>query len=317
MRSNLYTEIDNISLSFIKFQDYFTAKINSLISHLTNFQEEAKENLDLLLTSNLKKIGEIGKQSEEDLSETLSEVSTKFENSREDSYSSLSKAVKERFDAITNYVDQLGNILDKKLENNNADLDVALLKFHNTTGQHMEETINKNTAKMTQFRKNIVESFDTLQNGQTENIEKTIKDLRNILRSKQSDLITTISSLEPIAEEHIEAYRLTVDEKNEETNQLSVAAFNDLRREIDALQQNSLETIKNVVETTHQQLDDNVKSSDINIASSLLWLSSILGMGIGSMFAASSTLMLPLPIILKASSISILLGSFALLFIRK
>ncbi|MCZ2845660.1 MAG: MFS transporter [Candidatus Bathyarchaeota archaeon] len=71
------------------------------------------------------------------------------------------------------------------------------------------------------------------------------------------------------------------------------------------------------IPSTAALLTDNVKSSDINIASSLLWLSSILGMGIGSMFAASSTLMLPLPIILKASSISILLGSFALLFIRK
>ena len=71
------------------------------------------------------------------------------------------------------------------------------------------------------------------------------------------------------------------------------------------------------IPSTAALLADNVKSNDVNIASSLLWLSSILGMGIGSLFAASSTLIMPLSIILKASSISILLGSFALLFIRK
>ncbi len=71
------------------------------------------------------------------------------------------------------------------------------------------------------------------------------------------------------------------------------------------------------IPSTAALLADNVKSNDVNIASSLLWLSSILGMGIGSLFVASSTLIMPLPIILKVSSISILLGTFALLLIRK
>jgi MFS family permease len=71
------------------------------------------------------------------------------------------------------------------------------------------------------------------------------------------------------------------------------------------------------IPSTAALLADNVKSNDVNIASSLLWLSSILGMGIGSLFVASSTLIMPLPIIFKISSISILLGTLALLLIRK
>ncbi|MFX0183129.1 MAG: hypothetical protein ACFE95_08625 [Candidatus Hodarchaeota archaeon] len=262
MRSSLYTEIDNISLSFTKFQDYFINNINTLISHLTNFRDDMKENLDLLLISNLKKIGEISKQAEEDLSEVFSEVSMKYENSRKNSYSKLSKAVEERYGAITNYVNHLGSTLDKKMKDTTTDLDVKLLKFHDTAGKHIKEAINKNSSTLTQFRNNIVESFDTFQDGQDENIKKTVKDLQNILKSKQNDLVTAISSLEPMADEHIETHRLTIDEKNEEINQVSMAAFNELKSEIDRFQQNNLQTITDIVKTTHHQLDDNVKSSE-------------------------------------------------------
>jgi MFS family permease len=71
------------------------------------------------------------------------------------------------------------------------------------------------------------------------------------------------------------------------------------------------------IPSTAALLADNLKSNDVNFASSFIWLSSILGMVIGSLIAASSTFIMPLPIILKVSSISILLGVFPLFFIKE
>lgn len=262
MRSNLYTEIDNISLSFMKFQDYFVNKVDTLISHLTNFRDDMKENLEVLLIGNLKKIGEIGKQAEEDLSEVFTEVSTEYENSRKNSFSSLSEAVNERYGAITNYVDQLGSTLDKKMKQTTTDLDVALLKFHDTTGKRVKEAIDENNSTLVQFQNSVVNSFNTLQTGQADNIEKTVIDLQNVLKSKENDLVTAISSLEPMADEHIETHQLTIDEKNEESNQVSMTAFNELKNEMVSLEQNNLQTINDIVDTTRNQLDTNIKSSE-------------------------------------------------------
>ncbi|MFX0051558.1 MAG: hypothetical protein ACFE8U_09735 [Candidatus Hermodarchaeota archaeon] len=262
MRSSLYTEIDNISLSFTKFQDSFVNNINTLISHLTNFRDDMKKNLDLIVISNLKKIGEIGKQAEENLSEVFSEVSMEYENSRNNSFSKLSEAVKERYGAITNYVDQLGSTLDKKMERTTTDLDAVLLKFHDTTGKHIEEAISNNNSTLTNFQNKIIESFNVLQDGQAENIKKAIIDLQEILKSKQNDLVTAISLLKPMVDEHTETHQLAIDTRNEEFNQVSMTAFNDLKSEIDTFKENSLQTIIDSVETTHHQLDDNVKSSE-------------------------------------------------------
>ncbi|MCW4032735.1 MAG: MFS transporter [Candidatus Bathyarchaeota archaeon] len=64
-------------------------------------------------------------------------------------------------------------------------------------------------------------------------------------------------------------------------------------------------------------LADNVKSDEINIASSLLWLNAFLGMTLGSLLAGSTTLILPIPTILKISSFFIILGILSLYFIKR
>ena len=63
-------------------------------------------------------------------------------------------------------------------------------------------------------------------------------------------------------------------------------------------------------------LADNIKSEDINVASSLLWVNAFLGMTLGSLFAGSTTLILQMSIILKISSFFILLGILSLLFVK-
>ncbi len=64
-------------------------------------------------------------------------------------------------------------------------------------------------------------------------------------------------------------------------------------------------------------IGDNVKSSEINFASALLWMTTDIGWAIGSFLAGSSTLMLEIPSILKITSISILPGILILFFIKE
>ncbi len=64
-------------------------------------------------------------------------------------------------------------------------------------------------------------------------------------------------------------------------------------------------------------IGDNVKSSDINLASALIWLTADIGLTLGSLIAGSATLILKIPTVLKITSISVLPGILILLFIKE
>jgi hypothetical protein len=261
-RSNLYTGIDNISLTFTQFQDSFIDKINDVITRLTNFRNEMKENLDILLISNLKKIGEIGKQTEEYLPEVLEKVSDEYEISRKNTFTDLSKTVKERYGTINKYIDQFDKTLDTKMKKLVADLDIYLINFSKIIEQHTEDSIDNNISTLDQFRKNIVESFNVLEDGQDKNLQKSFHDLQNILRSEQTELITAISSLESMAEEHADKHGLAIDEKKEKSSKIRDTTFNDREKEIRTLEKDAKGIIRNIIETSHHELDENVKGSD-------------------------------------------------------
>ena len=89
-----------------------------------------------------------------------------------------------------------------------------------------------------------------------------IHDLQNILSSEQTELITAISSLEPMAEEHTERHRLAIDEKKKESSKIRDTAFNDREKEIKTLENDAKSIIRNIIETTYHELDENVKGSD-------------------------------------------------------
>jgi hypothetical protein len=261
-RSNLYTGIDNISLTFTQFQDSFIDKINDVITRLTNFRNEMKENLDILLISNLKKIGEIGKQTEEYLPEVLEKVSDEYEISRKNTFTDLSKTVKERYGTINKYIDQFDKTLDTKMKKLVADLDIYLINFSKIIEQHTEDSIDNNISTLDQFRKNIVESFNVLEDGQDKNLQKSFHDLQNILRSEQTELITAISSLESMAEEHADKHGLAIDEKKEKSSKIRDTTFNDREKEMRTLEKDAKGIIRNIIETSHHELDENVKGSD-------------------------------------------------------
>ncbi len=262
LKVSLYSEIDNITLSFTKFQDSIINQIDSLISRLTSARDEMKGSLEGLLVSNLNKIGGIGKQLEEQLSSISSQVSDEYKKSRESTYSNLMNAVEDRFSAINTSLDQYKETTSTKLEKTSTDLDVSLMNFFDTTQTTVSETVDKNNGTLDQLGSSTNESFRTLQSGQEKNVETTLTDIRNTLRMKQSELITAISSISPAAEDHIESNREFAEVKKTEVAQSSSAAFEDLRKQVTNIEQDGLSAIQGIVQNTHHKLDENVKDSE-------------------------------------------------------
>jgi hypothetical protein len=262
LKTNLYNEIDNITLSFTKFQDSTFNQIDSLISRLTNTRDEMKSTLDGLLVANLNKIGGIGKQLEEQISSVLTEVSGEYKKIRESTLSGLMSVVDERFNIINSSLDQYGTTTRANIENTITNVDVSLLNFFNDTLKNATDTVTKNTNTLDQLASTTTESFRNLQSGQEKNIETTLADVKNIFRTKQSELITAISSILPTAEDHIESTREFIDDKSSELSSKSSATFGDLREQIKLIEQDGLSAIQSIVNETQQKLDDNVSSSE-------------------------------------------------------
>ncbi len=63
-------------------------------------------------------------------------------------------------------------------------------------------------------------------------------------------------------------------------------------------------------------MGDNVKPTEINLVSSLIWLTCDIGLVLGSFMGGTATLLLDIPTILKVTSLSLLTGILALTFIE-
>lgn len=262
LKSSLFNEIDNITLSFTKYQDSIINQIDALISRLTSTRDEMKGSLDSLLINNLNKIGGIGKQFEEQLASTFTQVSSKSKKTREGTYTSLINAMTDRFSEIdtslNQYQDKTKDVLDKTA----MDLEVSLMNFFDNAQNDITDGVGKNDASLDQLVSTINDSFKQLQTGQDKNIETTLTDIKNTLRSKQSELITAISSIAPAAENHIENNRTFIDERKKEISSTSTAAFDDLRKHISSIEQDGMTAIQSIVSETNQKLDANIKSSE-------------------------------------------------------
>lgn len=262
LKSSLYNEIDNITLSFTKYQDSIIDQIDALISRLTSTRDEMKGSLDNLLISNLNKIGGIGKQFEQQLASTFTQLALKSKNTREGTYTSFTNVMTDRFSEINTslnqYQDKTKDVLDKTA----MDLEVSLMNFFDNAQNNITEGVGKNDANLDQLVSTINDSFKQLQTGQDKNIETTLTDIKNTLRLKQSELITAISSIAPAAEDHIETNRSFIDERKKEVSSTSTAAFNDLRNHISSIEQDGMTAIQSIVSGTNQKLDANIKSSE-------------------------------------------------------
>ncbi|MHA1966454.1 MAG: hypothetical protein ACW964_01505 [Candidatus Hodarchaeales archaeon] len=262
LKSSLYNEIDNISLSFTKYQDSIISQIDALISRLTGARDEMKGSLDSLLISNLNKIGGIGKQFETQLASTFTQLTSKSKKTREGIYTSVINVIADRFSEINTTLNQYQEKTSEVLDKTAMDIDVSLMNFFDNTQNNISERVGKNDDILDQLGNSINESFKQLQIGQDKNIETTLTDIKNTLRAKQSELITAISSIAPAAEDHIETNREFIDAKKKEITSTSTATFDDLRNQISSIEQDGITAIKGIINETHAKLDSNVKSSE-------------------------------------------------------
>ncbi len=261
-KTSLYNEIDNITLSFTKYQDSIINQIDDLINRLTSTREEMRKSLDNLLISSLNKIGGIGRQFEQQLAETLSQISGEYKKSRENINSNLVKVTNDYFNTLTSSLDGYKDKTNTKLEKTAADLDVSLTDFFDNAQTNINEAITKNNANLDKLVGTQNEAFRNLQSGQEKNIDITLTDIKNTLRSRQSELITSISSIAPAAEDHVENNRALIEEKRNEITSSSTAAFDELTKHITTIERDGISSIKTIVNNTHQKLDDNIKASE-------------------------------------------------------
>ena len=262
LKSSLYNEIDNITLSFTKYQDSIINQIDALISRLTSARDEMKGSLENLLISNLNKIGGIGKQFEDQLASTFSRISVESKKNSEKVFSNLMGAINDRFEVINTSLDSYQDKTSGRLEETALNLDVSLMNFFDTLQNDIGETVSKNSSSLDQLVNTQTTSFKKLQTGQEKNLETTLTDIRNTLRNRQSELVTAISSIAPSADDHVDSNRELIEAKKREITSSSSAAFEDLREKIAAIEKEGMGDIKSIINGTNQKLDDNVKSSE-------------------------------------------------------
>lgn len=262
LKTSLYNEIDNITLSFTKYQDSIINQIDALISRLTSARDEMKGSLENLLVSNLNKIGGIGKQFEEQLASSFSRISVESKKNSEKVSSKLMGAINERFEVINTSLDSYQDKTSVRLEQTALDLDVSLMNFFDTMQNDISETVSKNSSSLDELVNTQTTSFKKLQTGQEKNLETTLTDIRNTLRNRQSELVTAISSIAPSADDHVDSSRELIEAKKKEITSSSSAAFEDLREKMAAIEKEGMGEIKSIVNGTNQKLDDNVKSSE-------------------------------------------------------
>ena len=260
-KTQMFTEIDNISLNFTKYYDSMLGQLDSLINQLKNTRNEMKESLEGTLFSNLNKIGIIGQNIEEELANAFSEVSLNYKDSRENLYSNFSKVLNNNFKQMNQNFLQQNDQLSGKLDKLTKDIDSSLSNFFDSTKQSTSKTIEINDSSLDQLENSITLLFKDLQNGQDKNIETTLTDIRNALRTKQAELVTAISSITPSAEEYIETNRIFIKEKTTDISKQSSAAFEDLKRQVKSIENEGINGISAIVSSTHQRLDDAVKKS--------------------------------------------------------
>ena len=201
------------------------------------------------------------RQLEEQILSSLSRISSDFDTKRERTAETLTKAFNSWSTSVDSSFSQFGSRTKKKLEETTRDLNVSLMDFFDKSQTSLSETLAQHSGTLGELQDSISDLFKTIQEGQEKNIETTLVDMRAALNTKQSELIMTVSSIEPAADGAIEASKDGIETKNDEFKRSSTAAFDDLRKQIRTIEQDGTLAIQNIVSVTHDKLDEGVKTS--------------------------------------------------------
>ncbi|MHA2107367.1 MAG: hypothetical protein ACW99R_06675 [Candidatus Hodarchaeales archaeon] len=230
----------------------------SFISAL-NTNEELQSNVTTEFENSLKSGF---RQLEDQILSSLERVSSDFSKKRIRTTETLTKAFENWYSNINSSFDQFGVKTKTKLNETTSDLNGSILDFFKKSQTGMKNVLAKHETTLGDLQSGISQQFKEIQTGQEKNIEITLTDVRKNLKSKQSELLTTVSSIAPAADTAVEANREIIHAKNTELKRSSTAAFDDLRKQIRTIEQDGLVAIQSIVSTTNDRLDQAVKESE-------------------------------------------------------
>ncbi len=258
--------IDRYWQEFIKFQSEQSNAVSNIKENVyESFMNALKTNDELqskLTTEFVNSMKSGFKQLEEQILTSLSRVSADFNKKRERTAETLTTAFEKWDNKINSSISGFGTKTKSKLEETTADINGSLMKFFDESKTGLSQTLSTHQGTLGALQDNISQLFREIQKGQEKNIEITLVDVRKALLAKQSELITTIASIEPSAETLVETNRETVETKNALIKKSSTAAFDDLRKQIRSIEQDGVLSIQNIVTETGNRLDDAVKASE-------------------------------------------------------
>jgi len=258
--------IDRYWQEFVKFQSEQSNTISNIKENVyESFMNALKTNDDLQskLTTDFENSMKSGfRQLEEQILASLSRVSADFNKKRERTAETFSATFDKWDNNVTSSISNFGKRTKSKLEETTADLNDSLMEFFDESKIGLSETLSTHQGTLGELQDNIGQLFKEIQRGQEKNIEITLVDVRKALLAKQSELITTIASIEPSAEVVVHLSREIVETKNSDIKKSSTAAFDDLRKQIRSIEQDGTLSIQNIVTETGNRLDDAVKESE-------------------------------------------------------
>ncbi|MHA2239485.1 MAG: hypothetical protein ACXAB2_14145, partial [Candidatus Hodarchaeales archaeon] len=202
------------------------------------------------------------KQLENQILGSLSRISTDFNKKRAATTETFTKTFEDWSTGIDTSLAQFGSKTKSKLQETTSDLNTSLMSFFDNSQKGLSDTLSKHSGTLGDLQESINQLFRQIQAGQEKNIEITLVDVQKALMSKQSELITTVASIDPSAGTVVDNQRENIKTKNQEIKIASSAAFDDLKNQMHSIAQDGIASIQNIVRETRDNLDRAIKSSE-------------------------------------------------------
>ncbi|MHA2174235.1 MAG: hypothetical protein ACXACP_08795 [Candidatus Hodarchaeales archaeon] len=202
------------------------------------------------------------KQLENQILGSLSRISTDFNKKRAATTETFTKTFEDWSTGIDTSLAQFGSKTKSKLQETTSDLNTSLMSFFDNSQKGLSDTLSKHSGTLGDLQESINQLFRQIQAGQEKNIEITLVDVQKALMSKQSELITTVASIDPSAGTVVDNQRENIKTKNQEIKIASSTAFDDLKNQMNSIAQDGIASIQNIVRETRDNLDRAIKSSE-------------------------------------------------------
>ena len=202
------------------------------------------------------------KQLENQILASLARISTDFNKKRATTSETLTKTFENWSTSIDSSLAQFGSRTKSKLQETGSNLNSSLVDFFENSQTRLSDTLAKHAGTLGALQESINKLFKEIQAGQEKNIEITLVDVQKALMGKQSELITTVASIDPSASAVVDNQRANIESKNKEIQTSTSEVFDDIRKQMHSIEQDGIVSIKNIIRDTRENLDRAIKESE-------------------------------------------------------